>query len=460
MNEKSVATGTVQLFSNEEFGDIRSVMFDMVPWFVGKDVAMALGYSNASKAVMVHVDDEDKRFEMLPIGPDSQNGNPIKTVKTALINESGLYALIFGSKLESARRFKHWVTSEVLPAIRKTGAYAVKTTGQQRFDLMNQEVLAVQKLQNEMMAKLDALETARKQDRQALDNVLFVCKQLDRKLQSAQQVHQPQSEKQAEQNPNKTYKAYQPKGLSEWRTELYAIVKHIVQLSGLTVNAVLKQGYDYLGRNYGWYFKDERKSFIERTGYKGDAKNISGVDIIEASDMYKSIFMSIMKDRLENEKHDAETKKGIVAAISRTRVPPVLPADVMPVRHPIEEVEVNPAPEVVVEAHAVEVETPTPKTAEERVKEIIKKKYSYYKPSVFFPLVEPVAKKRGDNTWKFQGTYKAVYKIIGVDTMRRLERKYVRKYGHEPKPMTKIFEGSSQNMKIFTDALQKLAETI
>ena len=124
--------------------------------------------------------------EMLPIGPDSQNGNPVKTVKTALINESGLYALIFGSKLESAKRFKHWVTSEVLPMIRKTGSYTVKTTGQQRFELMNQEVLAVQKVQNEMMAKLDAFETARKQDRQAIDNVLFVCKQLERKLQATQ----------------------------------------------------------------------------------------------------------------------------------------------------------------------------------------------------------------------------------------------------------------------------------
>ena len=113
------------LFQNPEFGTIRSLTIDGEPWFVGKDVAEALGYSNASKAVMTHVDDEDKTFSMVNIA-DSQNGNaPIGQTKTALINESGVYSLIFGSKLQSARRFKHWVTSEVLPAIRKTGSYSM-----------------------------------------------------------------------------------------------------------------------------------------------------------------------------------------------------------------------------------------------------------------------------------------------------------------------------------------------
>ena len=110
----------LQIFNSEEFGDIRTVTIDNEPWFVGKDVAEALGYSNASKAVTTHVGEEDRILKVLEA--DSQNGNVVKT-QTALINESGLYALIFGSKLESAKRFKHWVTSEVLPAIRKTGSY-------------------------------------------------------------------------------------------------------------------------------------------------------------------------------------------------------------------------------------------------------------------------------------------------------------------------------------------------
>lgn len=112
----------LQIFNNEEFGVVRTVTIDNEPWFVGKDVAEALGYSNASKAVSVHVNEEDRILRTLEA--DSQNGNVVKT-QTALINESGLYALIFGSKLESAKRFKHWVTSEVLPSIRKHGVYAV-----------------------------------------------------------------------------------------------------------------------------------------------------------------------------------------------------------------------------------------------------------------------------------------------------------------------------------------------
>ena len=109
----------IQIFNNPDFGEIRTVTIDGEPWFVGRDVAAVLGYSNASKAVMVHVDEDDKRFQMLSAS-DSQNGN---LVKTAVINESGLYALILSSKLPSAKKFKHWVTSEVLPSIRKTGNY-------------------------------------------------------------------------------------------------------------------------------------------------------------------------------------------------------------------------------------------------------------------------------------------------------------------------------------------------
>lgn len=111
----------LKIFNNPEFGEIRTVEIDGEPWMVGKDVAEALGYANASKAIIDHIDNEDKRFEMLPVS-DSQNGN---LVKTALINESGLYSLVLSSKLPSAKKFKRWVTAEVLPSIRKTGSYSL-----------------------------------------------------------------------------------------------------------------------------------------------------------------------------------------------------------------------------------------------------------------------------------------------------------------------------------------------
>lgn len=109
----------LKVFENPAFGQVRTIEIDNEPWFVGKDVAEALGYSNASKAVMAHVDDEDKRFQMLEVS-DSQNGN---LVKTAIINESGLYSLILSSKLPTAKEFKRWITHDVIPSIRKTGGY-------------------------------------------------------------------------------------------------------------------------------------------------------------------------------------------------------------------------------------------------------------------------------------------------------------------------------------------------
>lgn len=113
----------LQIFSSPEFGQVRTVEIDGTPWLVGKDVAVALGYKNPGKAIIAHVDEEDKRLEMLPQETDSQNGNASPASKTALINESGLYSLILSSKMPKAKAFKRWVTSEVLPAIRKNGSY-------------------------------------------------------------------------------------------------------------------------------------------------------------------------------------------------------------------------------------------------------------------------------------------------------------------------------------------------
>lgn len=110
----------LQIFSNSEFGNIRTVTIDNEPWFVGKDIAEALGYGKGkslNNAVATHVDDEDKGVTEMMTPGGKQN--------LIIINESGLYSLILSSKLPNAKKFKRWVTSEVLPAIRKTGHYEV-----------------------------------------------------------------------------------------------------------------------------------------------------------------------------------------------------------------------------------------------------------------------------------------------------------------------------------------------
>lgn len=118
----------IQVFNNSEFGDIRTIEIDGEVWFVGKDVATALGYAKTENAIARHVDKEDKTLTPF------QGGCSTGIQKMTIINESGLYALTMSSKLPSARRFQHWVTSEVLPSIRKTGAYVQQETKVPEFE--------------------------------------------------------------------------------------------------------------------------------------------------------------------------------------------------------------------------------------------------------------------------------------------------------------------------------------
>lgn len=105
----------IKIFENPEFGKVRTIVIDDEPWFVGKDVAEILGYSQPSVAISKKVDDDDKGISKMETPGGEQN--------TIIVNESGLYSLILSSRLPTAKKFKHWVTSEVLPSIRKTGSY-------------------------------------------------------------------------------------------------------------------------------------------------------------------------------------------------------------------------------------------------------------------------------------------------------------------------------------------------
>ena len=110
----------LQIFNSPEFGQIRTIERDGEPWFVGKDVAAALGYTDLNKAIMMHVDDEDKLNDKMASSLGQRGG--------WFINESGLYSLVLSSKLPNAKKFKRWVTNEVIPSIRKHGAYMTPET--------------------------------------------------------------------------------------------------------------------------------------------------------------------------------------------------------------------------------------------------------------------------------------------------------------------------------------------
>lgn len=110
----------IQIFKNDSFGAVRTVEVSGTPYFVGKDVAEILGYADPQKAMKMHIDDEDKLTRQIVVSGQNRN--------VTIINESGLYSLILSSKLPKAKEFKHWVTSEILPTIRKHGAYMTENT--------------------------------------------------------------------------------------------------------------------------------------------------------------------------------------------------------------------------------------------------------------------------------------------------------------------------------------------
>ena len=143
----------IQVFNNPAFGEVRSVAIEGEPWFVGKDVAEALGYSNTRQALKTNVYDEDKDVHTV----DTLCG----TQKMTIINESGLYSLIMSSKLPSAKEFKRWVTSEVLPTIRKQGSYTVQQpmTPAQLIAAQAQVLVQMEEKMQALQAKTEAVQT-------------------------------------------------------------------------------------------------------------------------------------------------------------------------------------------------------------------------------------------------------------------------------------------------------------
>ena len=140
----------IQIFNSEEFGSIRTLEINGEPYFVGKDVAALLGYADPNKSIAMHVDEDDKLNDKSASSLGQRGG--------WFINESGLYSLILSSKLESAKRFKRWVTSEVLPSIRKSGGYIAGQEQMSDSELMAKALLVAQKQINERNAQIERMK--------------------------------------------------------------------------------------------------------------------------------------------------------------------------------------------------------------------------------------------------------------------------------------------------------------
>lgn len=185
----------IQIFNNEQFGQVRVITKDGEPWFVAKDIANILGYSNSRKAIYDHVYTEDKGVTKC----DTLGGSQELTT----INESGLYSLIFGSKMESAAKFKRWVTSDVLPSIRKHGMYATD-------ELINNPdllIAAATKIKEERAARLEA---EKQRDKLIHQNKLYTTSEIAKELglKSANKLNQLLAEKKIQYKQNKTWLLY------------------------------------------------------------------------------------------------------------------------------------------------------------------------------------------------------------------------------------------------------------
>ena len=149
----------LKIFENPAFGQVRVLELEGEPWFVGKDVAEALGYSNTADAIQKHVDEEDKLTSQIAIAGQGRN--------VVIINESGLYSLVLSSKLPTAKAFKRWITSEVIPSIRKHGAYITPDTLEQMIADPDTTIRLLTTLKEERLARA-RLETENAQQKQLL----------------------------------------------------------------------------------------------------------------------------------------------------------------------------------------------------------------------------------------------------------------------------------------------------
>lgn len=249
------------VFKSDDFGTIRAIEIEGEPWFVGKDVAEVLGYKNTKDALLTHIDDDDKRILQRSEIATIENNIPKSVLNVnfvngdvpnrglSIINESGLYSLIMSSKLPGAKEFKHWVTSEVLPSIRKHGAYMTEVTIDNIIANPDFGIMLLTQLKEERM-KSKALEEENKSNRPKVE---YFDSLVDRKLltgfrETAKELHVGQKEfmdflldngyiyRQAPKNKPMPYQKYVDEGLfelkdcksysSEWAgTRVYITVK-------------------------------------------------------------------------------------------------------------------------------------------------------------------------------------------------------------------------------------------
>ena len=241
--DDATENANVTVFTNPEFNSVRTVVLNGEPYFVGKDIAGALGYSNPQKALRDHVDDEDRTVN---------ESFTVNGTKGILVNESGLYALILSSRLPSAKRFKRWVTSEVLPQLRKTGRYA--TNG---IDIP----LTTDEVAKYLVCRMSMIDEQNKNLIKCIDNITYAINRLTEVGTSAVGFLSAPMEKEAEKPDDlKFVNTYSKKDIGRWRKDVWKNAEKISVRAGKDPRAILKRVYDSIEKD-GVAIRDMYKKY-------------------------------------------------------------------------------------------------------------------------------------------------------------------------------------------------------
>ena len=478
----------IQVYENPQVGHSR-VQDDF--WMTREQIGTALEYTDPRKTIgKIHERNKD-RLDPLSTVVKMSTVEGKRTVMREVVcyNLRGVMEICRYSTQPKANAFIDFCW-DVMVALMQGETVSldrgkmsdVELRRQARFDVMTQGIEELRQSQIQLCSQVAELEEKRQQDRAALENLIHFTKAgLDKserlvgkneiiisaieqiKKQLATTIQQP-THQNGSYTPRKTY--IHPAETS-WKYDVKEMVRKISHIEGVPQKDIFNGMYKTFEKEFGWSVYEERKLYAKKKDIS-DVYSIPLIDIVEmANDNIRSSFYCRLKDRYENDLFDPEEAKKQPHVSKRN--PPMIPANMIPTRHKVEDLPMVLSPEnpggndikIVAEVQAIEVEAPvveTPAAEAPAVKEP-KKKY-YYKPSITLPIVEPIAKKLGDKTIGYWVTYAKIYDTIGVVKMDRMRKAYVRSHNKPPKATPDIFQHSDKNMKVFKEAAKIVAAAI
>lgn len=474
---------TMQVATTRNFGDLEIQVYENPDvahnraqddfWMTRDQIGTALGYEKPNDSIrMIHKRNKD-RLDPLSTSNKVFGVEGKRTVMREVVCYSlrGVMEICRYSTQPKANAFMDFCW-DVITALMRGETVSLKSMEAQKqaevaarrqanFEVLNNGFRDLSENQQLLYAQYEELSKYRAEDRQAVENVLNYNRTLiglvnriidktDMALQGIQKLIP--SEEKGEPVQYTRYEA--PESETSWHHDVKIMISAIAKAKNSDSGHVRGWFHNILKNEYGWSVYEERKKYAKEHNID-DIQSIPLGVVVEADPVCRRIFFNKVADEYE-----VCTGKHIEHMKEPTKKPPLIPLDAIPVRHPV----VDPAPEVVAEAYAVEVETEMPElekpAVETPVVEQPKKKAYHYKPSITLPIVEPIAKKLGDKTIGYRITYAKIYNVIGITKMDRMRKAYIRTHNRPPKCTPEIFQYSDKNMKVFKEAAKAVAAII